>query len=161
MMQQPILIEMDQIDAIRPLWEQLNRLHLSKSPHFKEFYRSFTFEDRIGTFLKMNPSDLRIELFKEGDRAVAYCLSSIEGEKGEIESLYVDDAHRNGGRGGLLVEHALEWFDKRSCKTVSVSVAAGHESAFGFYERFGFYPRLTRLQRMQGGGTHFHENRQI
>ncbi len=75
-----------------------------------------------------------------------YCISAITNETGEIESLYLTEDVRGKGLGETLCSCAVEWMKKRNCKKIQVSVSYGHEEVFGFYQKLGFYPRMTMLQ---------------
>lgn len=41
----------DLLDCIKPLWQELNKLHLDKSPCFKDFYANNTVETRKASLL--------------------------------------------------------------------------------------------------------------
>ena len=42
---------------------------------------------------------------------------------------------------------SLEWINSYEAEDIMIGVAGGNEDAFGFYEKFGFYPRVTKLGR--------------
>lgn len=136
----------DSMHMIKPMWEELNALHLKESPYFKEHYKAFTFEERCRKFSRMDEENILIQVAQTGDQLMAYCISAIQEKVGEIESLFVKECCRGQGIGKELVENSIGWFRKNACEKIGVSVAAGHESALPFYRRFGFYPRLTYLQ---------------
>ncbi|MEJ5310168.1 MAG: hypothetical protein WHX52_10370 [Anaerolineae bacterium] len=48
----------------------------------------------------------------------------------------------------MLMQHALDWMYARSVPIKRVLVAAGNEEAFGFYARYGFWPRHIVLQQV-------------
>ena len=131
------------IERIKPLWEELNRIHLKDSPYFKKFYEKFTFEARIEPFLRMKNEDIKIFCFGESKDLVAYCISTIKEQIGEIESILVSQSVQNQGVGKTLIESSKKWFRDEKCKKVVVSVSYGHDSVFPFYEKLGFKPRVT------------------
>ncbi|MFP4015228.1 MAG: GNAT family N-acetyltransferase [Chitinispirillaceae bacterium] len=139
-------IAKDRIEIIKPMWEELNRLHLKESPYFKEHYRTFTFEERCKKFTRMDEKDLLILVAQTEGQLSGYCVSTIEKGAGEIDSLFVNQWCRGQGIGKELVKRSIGWFEENACERIGVSVAVGHESALGFYRIFGFYPRLTYLQ---------------
>jgi diamine N-acetyltransferase len=141
-----IHIHKNQIDQIKPLWEKLNSIHQNKSPYFKSHYESFTFEKRAEKFINTNDDHILIETAKTEGGICGYCISTINNNVGEIESLYVSEKMRSNGIGTILVNNSLEWMKKRACNKIQVSVSYGHESVFDFYQKFGLYPRLTYLQ---------------
>lgn len=140
-------IDVDELDLIKPLWEKLNQLHLYDSIYFKEHYKTNTFENRCKKFLQMGKKDIRIEIV-EDDKAViiGYCISTVEKEKGEIESLFIEEEFRKNRLGNKLIANAIEWLKEKRCNKILVSVADGHEGVFDFYMKNGFYPRLTYLE---------------
>ncbi len=148
------MIEYRRIDAheiaiIKSLWENLNEQHRRTSMHFKSRYERFSFEERIRKFARPEiRTAIDIAETIPGKRIIAYCISSISrGEEGEIDSIYIEPDFRGKKIGRTLMERALSWFDTEGIAVRTVAVASGNESAFGFYEKFGFYPALTVLRR--------------
>lgn len=141
----------DQIDVIQPLWEDLNRHHAAVSAHFKERFRQFTFDKRMEYLLcKAETGTMRIFMAVRDDRLVGYCIASVDQHKdGEIESLFVDEKCRKQGVADALMRKAMAWLDSMDTATTSISVVAGNEEVFSFYERYGFLPRSTRLLRQE------------
>jgi diamine N-acetyltransferase len=141
-------IDVHSISCIKPLWKKLNIVHMADSHYFKEYYRTMTFEKRIGKFVTFSADAVFIEgVFSSSSTTpVGYCISTVEKEKGEIDSLFIEEPYRKCGYGAQLVGNSIQWLKERGCTTIRVAVAEGHESVFGFYKQFGFYPRLTYLQ---------------
>jgi len=138
------------IDKIAPLWELLNKQHLSSSPYFKDYYNNLTFKDRQrAILLRAVGGDIRIDLaFAKGEQLIGYCVTSIDKQfTGEIDSLFVIPECRGQGIGTTLMEKALEWLKSKGSKKNIVSVAVGNEKTYVFYEQFGFYPRRTLLEQ--------------
>ena len=46
----------DEIELIRPLWEQLSEHHHAKASRFREYYEQMTFEDRRSHFCRIRES---------------------------------------------------------------------------------------------------------
>ena len=141
-----ILANKKQIFMIQDLWEKLNSIHCNDSVNFKHYYEALTFDQRIRAFESAEEKNIRIEIVKIKDDVVGYCISTITGETGDIQSLFVESAHRSNGLGDKLVANALSWFHSAECKRYQVTVVEGHESVFGFYRKMGFYPRKTVLE---------------
>lgn len=141
----------DEIELIRPLWEQLNSYHHAKASRFREHYEQMSFEDRRSHFCRLDESGyFRLDLAqdKETRRYIGYCVSSVSAEHtGEIESLFVDQEFRSAGIGTALVTRGLKWMDSLGALRKRVSVGDGNESAWAFYRKFGFYPRMTVLEQ--------------
>jgi ribosomal protein S18 acetylase RimI-like enzyme len=148
---QPIeykILTKDKLAEIKPLWEELNLIHLEDSVYFKEHYAAFSFEKRSAGWLNMPEEHfhLLIAATKESG-PVGYCVSTINTTgKGEIDSLFVCASFRQQGIGKTLTEKNLEWLLENRCNPIRLTVSYGHESVFGFYQRLGFYPRLTTLE---------------
>ncbi|HPA71828.1 MAG TPA: GNAT family N-acetyltransferase [Spirochaetota bacterium] len=141
------LISFGDIYLIQPLWEKLRILHRDDSVHFKDFYERFTFETRIEKFARQDSAGLRAEIAKDSAAVIGYCVSTMEGDAGEIDSICIEDDYRGKGIGDRLVRNALEWFAVCGATRVTASVAHGHESVWPFYRKYGFFPRLTVLER--------------
>lgn len=141
------------LDEIRELWEALNQHHSDISDNFKAHYHSFSFDLRKRNLLmKAKNGSLRIEVAvdQESLKNVGYCISRVEfSGDAEMESLYVAENYRGLGLGERLLSNAINWMDEMGARTKTVSVAIGNEKAFGFYERFGFYPRKTQLEQIK------------
>ena len=79
-----------------------------------------------------------------------YCISSVDkNNTGEIDSIFVLHSCRGLGIGEQLMQKGLQWMDEIGAEKIVVNVAAGNEQAFGFYERYGFYPRRTMLEQIK------------
>ncbi len=138
------------LDAIGPLWKKLTLHHSGISAHFADQFASLEFPERKKDLQeKATAGKLRIAIARlASHESIGYCVAAIDAKgNGEIESLYVEAAHRQRGIGTALVERILRWFDAQKVGSASVNVAVGNESAFRFYEQWGFYPRVTALVR--------------
>lgn len=79
----------DLLDCVKPLWQELNKLHLDQSPCFKDFYASNTFETRKAALLSTaRKGQLSIILACDAATVVGYCIASIVGNTGEIDSIF-------------------------------------------------------------------------
>ncbi|MBN1698877.1 MAG: GNAT family N-acetyltransferase [Spirochaetales bacterium] len=147
------IIGIDEIKRIEPLWKELNRLHAGESVYFGGYFRTRTFRDRCEAFYKRKPSELRIEIVSAGGEDVGYCVATAsEDGAGEIDSLFLKEPWRGRGIGARLVSSALAWLDACGAVRKRIMVAYGHESVLPFYRKFGFYPRLTLLERKEERG---------
>lgn len=142
----------ESLDDIRELWEKLNLLHSNLSLYFGDLARLRTFEARKNELLEKSMSGfLRLDLAKDAltGQVIGYIVStlSLDGY-GEIDSIFVEKDYRGKDIGEKLMNRTLAWLDESNARMKSIAVAAGNELAFGFYQRFGFYPITTTL--MQG-----------
>ncbi len=140
------------LDAIRPLWQQLNEHHGSLTRHFHEHYAQFTFSKRKSNLLdNAGRGQLRVDLALDTveQRYIGYCVSIINKKRvGEIESIFIESNYRGLGIGEILMEQALAWMNEYKATNKKVSVAVGNETVLPFYERFGFYPRIIILEQI-------------
>jgi ribosomal protein S18 acetylase RimI-like enzyme len=142
-----------EIELIRPLWNRLNEHHRERAGIFRHHYERMTFEDRKAYFERLaGTGTLMVDVATdpESGRCIGYCVSSLSRERtGEIESIFVEEDYRNQGAGSALMDRALAWLGTCGSVRNRVSVGDGNEAAFGFYRRFGFYPRMTVLEKLE------------
>jgi ribosomal protein S18 acetylase RimI-like enzyme len=135
------------LDAIQFLWEELNKIHLEKSVHFRDFYSRNTFEIRKETLLKTaQKGHMLIVLAYDEDFLIGYCVASLVDGVGEIDSLFVSVSYRGNGIGKHLMEKSLNWLKQNAASKTVIKVSVGNEDVFGFYTKHGFFPRLSELQ---------------
>lgn len=89
------LVEKDinEIQLIKPLWEKLNLIHFNKSVYFKSKYEKFKFEKRIESINRISENGtVKLDVILDNDTMeyVGYCLSLIEDNIGEIESIFIE-----------------------------------------------------------------------
>jgi diamine N-acetyltransferase len=134
------------IACIRNLWERLNEMHYEDSVYFEDHFASFTFEKRIESIARIDDADLKITIVRDGPKFLGYCISSVDGKRGEIDSLYLDEDLRGRGLGKELVGRHKAWMKERGCELIRAAVSYGHDSAAKFYHSLGFYERLTYFE---------------
>lgn len=139
------------LGRIGGLWKELNDHHADVSVHFSEAFTKFTFEGRKESLVNNSANgQLLVEIAAELKSAtdVGYCITSITSDnKGEIESIYIRPEFRKSGIGSTLISRAIGWLDSNNVEKKAVAVAYGNESAFEFYSKFEFYPRVTMLSQ--------------
>ena len=99
----------------------------------------------------MNPiyqkENFAVFVVRFDDENVGYALASVEHDVGEIDSIFVVSKYRRKGLGKKLMEKSQRWLAEQNVKKISISVAEGNESAFPFYQKLGYFPRLTILEK--------------
>jgi ribosomal protein S18 acetylase RimI-like enzyme len=135
------------LDRVEPLWQQLRRHHADLSPRWRDDLLSGTFANRRAALLQKSAGGMLVSIAIHGDKDVGYCVTTISADVGEVDSLFVMQAHRGRGIGDALMNESLAWLQKRSGSIV-VDVLSGNEAAIRFYARYGFAPRTTRLMRI-------------
>lgn len=140
------------LESIKGMWEQLNRHHMVLSTYFKQFYTFFTFDDRKKSLLaKSERAEFRLEIAQDANTGenIGYCISTVsENGIGEIESIFIRVEYRGKGIGDSLMSGAISWMNEKGAKKKAVAVGVGNEQAFSFYEKYGFYPRMTVLEQI-------------
>lgn len=133
----------------KTLWEALNQMHHDCSKHFKDKYTQFTYEMRCKGFERADQLKVVIAINTENDERMGYSISSITKElTGEIDSIYLDDSYRGLKIGEELMAIPLKWMEDQQVKRTILGVAVGNEDVYPFYEKFGFYPKATILERL-------------
>ncbi|HOO31850.1 MAG TPA: GNAT family N-acetyltransferase [Thermotogota bacterium] len=138
------VLERETIDSFKPLWEKLRDMHAEKSKHFENHFRTFTFEVRTDALLKAEK--LNLLMARDGEQPIGYCIATVEGKKGDIESLYLEKEYRKYGIGNELMKRSIEWIKANNPEEISVTVAAGNEEVLDFYRRFGFEISTLKLK---------------
>lgn len=139
-----IEIPAEEIDAIRPLWELLNKTHYEKSTQRKCHFNNLTFSKRVEGLRRRE----KIVIFAAQEQGVliAYCIASIKQSVGEIDSIFVRNGYRQTGVGKTLLTNAMTWLKEHNVETIKVAIAEGNEAVFPFYEQMGFRKSMTVLE---------------
>lgn len=145
----------DELDLVEPLWQGLAAYHREQAeadaPAFLGEMEALTFAARRDELREKNRDRaLRLEIAFDPDAGgpVGYCVASgAPGGHGEVESIYVEEAYRNRGIGGALLEHAVAWMDELGTVEQALSVFAANDRVLPFYARHGFAPRFVVLVR--------------
>lgn len=138
------------LENIRPLWEKLNEHHYRISAHFSSEFVGRSFEDRRAVLsAKAASGKLKIFVVNDPDTSkdIGYCVASISGDLGEIDSIFIEEAYRRHGVGDMLMKAALKWMEDQAVKDKIIAVAAGNDQALVFYRRYGFLPRMMLLKQ--------------
>ncbi|WP_088226171.1 GNAT family N-acetyltransferase [Desulfosporosinus sp. FKB] len=138
------------LDKVGLLWKKLNIHHYTISTHFRDSMALMTFDQRKASWLsRTETGQLRIDIavLREPEEPIGYCVTTIDNDIGEIESLFVDEAYRKMGLGTVLLERALNWLEQNSIPKKRLNVAVGNEQVLNFYRRFEFHPRAIILEQ--------------
>lgn len=140
-----------EIELIKPLWEKLNSIHLDKSVNFKSKYEKFTFDKRMESIYKKAQNGIiKIDMLLDSETGnyIGYCISSIEKNLGEIESIFIENQYRGFKLGAKLMRSALNWFQLNSVTDIEINVVYANDEALPFYERYGFHIGNYILKRI-------------
>ncbi|GAB7087719.1 GNAT family N-acetyltransferase [Marinifilum fragile] len=138
-------IEPQEISLIKEVWICNKEFHEEIDENFTSQYASLDFETRMNAIVESG-KNLKISIAKKNNRICAYCISSIENCKGEIESLHVLESERGNGIGKKLTQMHLEWLKSKKCKEIGLYVASCNENTIAFYKELGLLPNLTYMQ---------------
>ncbi len=137
------------LDQIKHLWEKLNQLHFELSDNFKSSFQNKTWELRKKDLISKSKEILLDFVTDETNSIIGYCICTIDRideSIGEIDSLYVEQNHRDSGIGKTLMDKAIEWLLSKETVTQRLFVGSGNEQVLAFYEKFDFYPRNIILE---------------
>jgi len=139
------------LEEIESLWFELNEHHRIYSQFFSASYPQNTFSQRKKKLLEKSADGaLRIDLARDKDTGelVGYSVGTISKDnKGELDSIFVEEYYRRSGIGDYLVKQAMSWMRGKSVNRIVVEIIVGNEDALRFYGRYGFYPRSSILER--------------
>jgi len=135
------------LDEIEDMWKELKKVHQDKSPYFKNYYKEFSFQKRKEQLnLDAQKGKLFLIIAKINNEKIAYCISSVKENIGEIDSIYVKNEFRKRNIGKILLEKSLNWIKSKGPEKIVVNISIGNEEVFDFYFKYGFKPRLTQLE---------------
>jgi len=145
-----IATDAENMKRLEPLWEASKNYHVSRATYFKKEMASKTWACRCREILeKAEGGRLRVDLAYDGDVVIGYCISTLtrDGE-GEIQSIYIEEDYRYRGIGTSFIKRADRWFDILGAKQRLVNVAEGNEDVIPFYNKFGYFTRMTVLHKV-------------
>jgi ribosomal-protein-alanine N-acetyltransferase len=86
---------------------------------------------------------------------VGYVAGSVMADRGEIESIAVDQGSRGRGIGAMLAKRLLERFQQIGLRKCVLEVRTTNAVAIDLYERLGFHIVGTRPAYYANGGDAF------
>ncbi|MBN1798545.1 MAG: GNAT family N-acetyltransferase [Spirochaetales bacterium] len=142
-----IEIDVKDLHLVKPLWEELNSMHMKKSIYFSNDFNNFSFEQRKQKLINKSKLLILVCKKKDNNEIVGYCISSINDSEGEVDSIFIKSSFRKNHLGSELMNKTMEWFDHENVGNIEILVAHGNEEVLPFYEKFGFFPRACKLKR--------------
>ncbi len=135
------------LDRIEPLWVHQRQHQADLSDLWRSGLLAITFEERRAHMLRKASQAMLVILATSEGNDVGYCVSSIDHEVGEVDSFFVDVAHRGHHVGHAMMLRTLDWFKQMAVKSIVIDVLDGNYGALAFYAKYGFRPRLIQLQQ--------------
>lgn len=92
----------------------------------------------------------------EGEKLLGYCFCILEETRNNpvlmddktlyIDDLCVDEACRGQHIGQILYDHACAYARELGCRSVTLNVWCGNDSAMAFYQKQGMKPRKIYME---------------
>jgi GNAT superfamily N-acetyltransferase len=127
--------EASDLEACRALWIELTDWHRSlyDRPEIGGADPARAFDAHLE---RVGPENLWVA---EADGVVAGLVGLIvDGERGELEPVIVDERHRRQGIGGRLVETVLQAARRRGVRQLRTRPVARNAAAIAFFHAAGF-----------------------
>ncbi len=116
----------------------LSEYHNEVSTNFKGDYPSRSYEDTLSLFSENLERDMsRIAVVKSAEKVIGFCKIDILNNTGKLDYLVVLPNYRGKKYGRMLMDWAMEQFDKSNVKRIEVRVVDGNNAIY-FYEKYGF-----------------------
>ena len=139
------------LDRIAPLWRGLREHHACVSEHFSDQLASRPFEDRRRD-IASKAQKIRVDIARVERRDVGYCISTIDKDnRGELDSLFIEEDHRRMGLGRRLAKLSVEWLRAEGAGPIFLTVMVGNDSALPLYESLGFFSRTIVMVHKESG----------
>src|SRR5262245_41045542 len=91
------------LDRVEPLWWQLRQHHADLPTIWRSLILDSSFDKRRESLLAKAPQGMLVVLASAGGADIGYCVSSINRDAGEVDSIYVSDPYRRHGVGQLMM----------------------------------------------------------
>ncbi len=134
------VINIKDIEVIRPLFNELMAFQKSKAYMMKEQFDQMTMELRIYDELARNLlKETYVILVKDEGQLVGFAYSAVDKEDiGKLKLFYLKEAYRGIGIGHNLFTMSMEWVKQFETKEILIYVSNGNDVARKFYEDHGF-----------------------
>lgn len=134
------IIDIKDIEVIRPLFDELMVFQKSKAYMMKEVFDQMTMQTRIYDELAKNPfKEIYVILVKDKGEPVGFAYSAVDKEDiGKLKLFYLKEAYRGKGIGNTLFTMSMEWIKQFDTKEILIAVSNGNDAARKFYKDHGF-----------------------
>ena len=145
------------LQAVLDLLSQVLEIHAEIRPDlFVSGTRKYTEEELKAIFRDDSRPVFVAE--NEAGQVLAYCFCIIQDVRGsnnqrDSRSLYIDDfcvdeKSRGQHVGRVLFDYVSAYARSIGCYDITLNVWEGNDTARSFYERLGFTPRKTYMEKM-------------
>ena len=137
-------IERNEIDQIEALWNELKRYQEHRTIDFTQHYLDITYSQRKAELLAKD--SVAIFLAELNGNSVGFCVVSITGTQGAVDSLFVQPNQRKCNIGKSLMNAGMAWLNNHDLGRIRLLVGQGNEEVLPFYEKLGFKARATMME---------------
>ena len=137
-------LDKQELFRLKFLWLKNSRYHSDKSEYFNDSFDASMFQKRVYSWNRA--ASLIITVAQKDENIIAFCISSIYEEYGNIESLFVRSDFRKQGIGKRLVLKHIDWFHKNNCQRIEVSTVYHNQEAIEFYKSVGMFPKTITMR---------------
>ncbi|MBL4575553.1 MAG: GNAT family N-acetyltransferase [Opitutaceae bacterium] len=137
------------LSLVRPLREKLYAHHAALMPCFEHEFdvQKISEYDRLLADKKRTKSLQVFAAKTEEGRLAGYSLVKVDVEnKGELDSLFVEEVFRGEGLARELSLRAVEWLKQQAVVSLSVRVLPDNQAAKALYRDLGFMPRSLMMR---------------
>lgn len=141
-------IRVNEISIIKELWERNRKYHEKISENFNFLYSDIIFEDRISRFKSFNEKNIKITIAIDdrNSEVIGYSISTLEHNKGEIETIHVLENYRGKGIGKFLINSHISWLKANNCSSIVLSVDYSNANTIKFYKSIGFAENIVEMR---------------
>ncbi len=144
------------LTRINNLLSQVLEIHAKIRPDlFISGTRKYTSEQLLTI---INNQNTPIFVAEENNQVLGYCFCKIieyqdSNNFQKIKTLYIDDLCvdekiRKNHIGQTLYEYVVSYAKKIGCYNITLNVWDGNDSAKGFYQKMGFHPQKTTMEKI-------------
>lgn len=147
--------ETKDIPAVLHLLEQVNLVHHLERPDLFKRATKYGPEDLLSVF--SDPETL-VFIYEENGMVLghAFCVLQTVAEHRllcDCRTLYIDDicvdeSARGKGIGKALFDHVMAYALKAGCHNITLNVWSFNHDAERFYQKMGFLPQKTVMERI-------------
>ena len=143
------MLPADQTQFLREPLLALGEYHNRVAENREYIYPTQPAEETLETIAEgIRTGRMQVRTVWCGEVFAGFCIIGLDRDTGvgELKYLYTDEAFRGCGLGGTLTDWAMETFAEAGVKRVDLRVVLGNPAA-GFYEKYGFSPRILVMSK--------------
>lgn len=135
----------EEVRTIEPLVRRLAEHHNAVAKSFAGLYPAAPVERQLAAAAEeVGAGRAVVEALYDGERMIGFGEASEEGGLGSIDLLYIDDAYRGRGCGGVMLDRLLAFLKEKEARLVDIKVVNGNP-AKRLYTKHGFRVRSETM----------------